>query len=214
MKALEYIKAHPAQSGVFGVVGIIVVYAIFSRLGGGASSGASSTQPSDAQIQAAASIQAAQIQSQAAMAAGNNDLAIAQMNIDAQKQANNLQAAEQINSDTLAAQIAHDNITAQTSIAQAQIDSANKQASIAAGANIVGQYLNTYALVESAAINNPITTTTQTGGTHILGLSFGSKSNTTVTAQNPTLPDLSAFLQLAQTAVGSGTTPAPNTGQV
>lgn len=118
MSITSYIKDHPYASGTIAVIGGIIFIVIVR--GGNNSSGSSSnnSRPSDAEIAANASIQAAQIQAQGAVA-----LATAQSG--AAVQAAQVGAGVQLNADNKAAEIAMAQITAVKDIYSQGIKGAN-----------------------------------------------------------------------------------------
>lgn len=93
MQIIEYAKEHPWATGIIVVVGGILFISISGVFKGGGSS-ASSSGPSDAQVQADATIAAAQIGAQAAAAQAGAALQAAQIG-----------AGVQMHSDDLSAQV-------------------------------------------------------------------------------------------------------------
>lgn len=101
MQIMEYAKSHPWATGIIVVVGGFIFIMIFKG-GGSSSGGGNASRPSDAEIAANATIQAAQI---AATAQGTQ--------ASAAVQAAQVGAGVQMNSDNKAAEVAMTQINAQ-----------------------------------------------------------------------------------------------------
>lgn len=121
----SYIKDHPYASGTIAIIGGIIFIVIVRGSGGASSSGSGTSRPSDAEIAANATVQAAQIQTQGAVA-----LASAQSG--AAVQAAQIGAGVQLNADNKAAEVAMLQINAVKDIYQKSIEGSNaaKEAAI------------------------------------------------------------------------------------
>lgn len=94
-KISNYIKAHPWATGIIVVVGgfiFLSLTGIIGGSGGSGSSGSSGSGPSDAEIAANATIQAAQIQAQAQAAAAGAAIQQAQIGAGVQMHSDDLKA--------------------------------------------------------------------------------------------------------------------------
>lgn len=112
MQIIEYAKAHPWATGVIVVIGGIVFISISGVFSGNSASAATSNGPSDAEIQANATVQAAQISAQAAAAMAG-----------AQIQATQIGAGVQMHSDDLSAQVMMEQYRVAEQLGLKQIDS-------------------------------------------------------------------------------------------
>lgn len=93
-KVTAYVKAHPWQTGFIAIIGVIV-FVMIVRGGGGGDSGSVDSGPSDAEVAANATLEAAR------------------MNMQAQLQGAQIGAGVQLNSDNKAAEIALAQINAE-----------------------------------------------------------------------------------------------------
>lgn len=195
MKILEIIKAHPYTTGAI-VVGGGLAFILISGIGRESSTpvvvGASSAQ-SDAEVQAGATIQAAQIAAQAQAVSGANNLEVAKLQADLGL--HQLDVGADVSKATLVAQVQGARLSAETSIAS--------------------DYFQSATLLGMTALQNPITntTTSKSSGGLFGGLLGGGKKSTTttVTAQDIPLPDLASVLN-SFSNIGTGSTTNPTTG--
>lgn len=135
---IEYAKEHPWATGIIVVVGGII-FIMFSGVGKGSSTSSDGTAaPSDAEVAANATIQAAQIQAQAQA-----------LSVGAAVQDAQIGAGVQMHSDDLSAQVAMRTLDVQSQLGTAQIE-AQRQTDLA---NIQGQ--TTVAVTDS---NNTVAT--------------------------------------------------------
>jgi len=99
MNISGYVKEHPYSSGIIAVVGGIIFIVIVRGSGGSSNSVTSASRPSDAEVAANATIQAAQINAQA-------QSAVIGAQAGAAVQVASLGAGVQLNSDNKAAEVA------------------------------------------------------------------------------------------------------------
>lgn len=188
MKIVEYIKAHPYITGAIVIFGGLIFFLIAG--GGGSNAPSARAGPSDAEINANAQIQAAQIAAQASSANAAQEIALAQLSVSLKSEENKLNS--ELGRESIAAQMAMTNaqIAAQREIALAQAASNDRNAAL----NLAGDYIQAYSSAQIAAITNPIatTSTSQRGG--FLGIGSKSSSTTTYRPQTVTMPDVSAII--------------------
>lgn len=155
MKIVEYAKAHPVATGAVVIIGGIIFILIVR---GGGSSSSTTSGPSDAQIAADATIQAAQINAQAGVSAAQ------------------VGAGVQLNSDNKAAEVAMAQIQAQkdlyseyftdqTTVAQSQIAAQAKtsQAVIAATSSPNAKNSKVASVLASVGTGQPVSYVQQQG---------------------------------------------------